>query len=460
VTRLAGSFGSRSRVALILVLAAIISVVWVSPGRAGTIGRAKLDGSGVEWSFIRTPSSVPPLLRFPWQLAADSAHLYWRDWVVDGIVRPPITVQRADLDGSRVRTLVSGDTLANTPFALSADGRHVYWLSPLGILRAKPDGSAVERLPIAGFGSAYDLAVAGDHIYWLSLGETNPIESVVGRARLDGSHVESALITGIGHPASLAVDGRYIYWTTNAERGYGQYPTPEALIPPFYRPSPLLRAVGLVGRASLDGSGVDRHFISGLRVTGYGIAVDRGHLYWTDMWSGHIGRARKDGSHIEKAFIRAPYGVIDVAVAHTHVYWTNPGTPPHTIGIAIRNAGATLRRDPRCGLLDPGPPRPLYRACVVNARLACPTADDWPCTGSVRLVTADPVRYRGKKRRPVLATADYTMVSETQTVELRLSKRKATLVLNNPRARTVRAIARVVAAKDVTTVTKRMRVIP
>jgi hypothetical protein len=453
----AGPFCPGSRVALIAALAAIACGVWVSPAGAGTIGRAKVDGSGVERSFIRTPKFDPAagLRHLPWWMAVDRTHLYW--W--DGYAPPPITIERAELDGSRLRTLIPGDLFPNA-FAVGAG--HIYWVwggSAGGIARARLDGSGVEPrfIPASAQVRPYDLAVGGDHIYWTSTAETShvpdgppPASAAIGRAKLDGTDVEPAFVTEIGgFPsfANLAVDDRYLYWATGTS-------SPLELGP--YPISPWARGVRQIGRARLDGSGVERNFISGLRVTGYGIAVDRRHVYWTDLGAGRIGRARKDGSHVEKAFIRVPYGVIDVAVEGKHLYWTSAFTPAGTVTAAIRGTSLPLTGDPRCGVLDPGPPRPLYRACLASVKLTCPTADDWPCTGSIRLVTANPIRYRGKTRRIRLATAGYTMVSETQTVELTLSKPKAALVLNHPSARTVRAIAKVVGAK-VTTTTKRMR---
>ena len=57
---------------------------------------------------------------------------------------------------------------------------------------------------------------------------------------------------------------------------------------------------GTIGRANLDGSGVDQSFITGAQV---GVAVDSQHVYWTNSSSDAIGRANLDGSGVDQSFI-------------------------------------------------------------------------------------------------------------------------------------------------------------
>jgi hypothetical protein len=407
-------FGRRSRVAL---SAAVVWLVLVSPAGAGTIGRANVDGSGVDQSFIPRPGSDPPFLALPYSIAVDHSQVYWTQILDDGM-DPPLGIRRANLDGSRVETIVGGDgDEVGLLGAIAVGAGHLYWASDGGISRANLDGSAVERFFIPA--SAYDLVVAGRHIYWTW-------GSAIGRARLDGSGVEPFFITRTGS-VRLAVGDRYIYWAwrPGAGRSCGGGPPSPPCRPPEQ----------VIGRAKLDGSDVDRRFISDLPVGSSeyatAIAVDGGHIYWTDGGGGHIGRARVDGTHVEEAFIRNTSGPTDVAVAGGQLYWTNPQQRL----ISIVGSRLKLRRDRR-----------------TSVRLACPTLFSReltlepaaPCLGTVRLLTADAVRYRGGKRRVTLATARYRMMDgHRQTLQLRLSKRKAVLVRSNRRARTVRAIAEV-----------------
>jgi Low-density lipoprotein receptor repeat class B len=189
-----------------------------------------------------------------------------------------------------------------------------------------------------------------------------------------------------------------------------------------------------IARARRDGSDLDRHLIPEVPIIfsvlyHLEIAVDGRHIYWTDSGGGHIGRARLDGTHIEEAFIRNASGPTDVAVAGGHVYWTNPQQRL----LSILGSRLKLRRDLR-----------------TSTKLACPTLfplpsdPSPPCVGTLRLLTADPVRYLGDKRRVTLATARYTITEgKRQTLHLGLSERKAALVRSNPRTRRVRAVAEV-----------------
>ena len=58
-----------------------------------------------------------------------------------------------------------------------------------------------------------------------------------------------------------------------------------------------------IGRANLDGTGVDPSFIGGLNLPA-GVAVDGGHVYWTSgALDGTIGRANLDGTEVDPNFI-------------------------------------------------------------------------------------------------------------------------------------------------------------
>ena len=75
-------------------------------------------------------------------------------------------------------------------------------------------------------------------------------------------------------PVGLAVDGAHIYWANGGTRA--------------------------IGRANLDGSGVNPSFITS--AGGSGMAVNSAHIYWTSGDS--IGRANLDGSGVNPSFIK------------------------------------------------------------------------------------------------------------------------------------------------------------
>jgi streptogramin lyase len=153
---------------------------------------------------------------------------------------------------------------------------------------------------------------ASRSIYWTnSVGAAfGDVGTTIGRANNDATGVNQAFIGGASLPTGLAVDTAHVYWINDQDKS--------------------------IGRADLDGTGVNQRFITG--VTGDSLAVDGGHIYWTDLASvlnvvGTVGRANLDGTGIDQNFITTsaenPSGV---AVDGAHVYWTNPSG--HAIGRA------------------------------------------------------------------------------------------------------------------------------
>jgi len=62
------------------------------------------------------------------------------------------------------------------------------------------------------------------------------------------------------------------------------------------------------------------------------VAVDGGHIYWANLFSDTIGRANLDGTGVNQSFITGASTPVGVAVDGQHVYWGNQG--PRTIGRA------------------------------------------------------------------------------------------------------------------------------
>ena len=57
-----------------------------------------------------------------------------------------------------------------------------------------------------------------------------------------------------------------------------------------------------IGRADLDGTNVNRSFITGAEDP-LGVAVDAGHVYWANTATDTIGRADLDGTNVNPRFI-------------------------------------------------------------------------------------------------------------------------------------------------------------
>ena len=282
------------------------------------------------WASVRTAAPV---------------HLYWANNTPGWGARPAsTTIGRARLDdGTGVEhSFVSG--AGRIPCGVALDRKHIYWAELLGgavgrpaeggaVGRANRDGSGVDAtfIPTPGKG-ACGVAIAGGHIYWASGG-------AIARANVDGTGVDRQFIPGLaiprtsptslgGGPCGIAVAGKYVYWMNAAES----------------------RKPVTIGRANLDGTGVNKRLITGV-TNGCGIAVVGGHIYWTNGGfadSRHatdaIGRANLDGTGVNRRFIRTASHPWCVAVYQGHIYWAQStggfAHPSTTIGRANLNGSA------------------------------------------------------------------------------------------------------------------------
>lgn len=236
----------------------------------GTIGRANLDGTRVNQSFITGGQGMCGV-------AIVGSYVYWSN-------DQDNTIGRARLDGTGVnQTLITGTGGA---CGLASDGSYLYWTTRNGsevgsIGRAKLDGTGVNQSFISEVmpPSLVGVAINGSYIYWGS------VIPYVGRASLDVKLAYGSFITLSAPPSGIAIGGDHIYW------GNGQGTT--------------------IGRANLDGMGVNESFISIAGNPG-GLATDGTCLYWSA--AGSIGRANLDGTGVNESFISGASVPIGVAV--------------------------------------------------------------------------------------------------------------------------------------------------
>jgi hypothetical protein len=169
----------------------------------------------------------------------------------------------------------------SSPAGSANTASYVYWANrAIGTIgRARLDGMDVERALVTGIVAPCGVAVAGGYIYWASDGG-----GAVGRARTDGTSVNAAFIRGVGaDTCGVAVRGKYIYWASND--------------------------LGAVGRANLDGTDARPNFIHAPDANG--IAIEGQHLYWGTVApflaaSKTVGRANLDGTGVNRASSPAP----------------------------------------------------------------------------------------------------------------------------------------------------------
>ena len=223
----------------------------------------------------------------------------------------------------RVALVLAALAVATLALAARADA-YVYWTDAAKdtIGRADPDGTGVDRSFIRGLVHPEAIAVDTTHgyLYWVNANPccTSDPGGTIGRANLDGTGVDPDFISTRTYAGNaMAVDDAHIYWVSKVSD-----PSPTD---PFGQPN-----TGTIGRANLDGTGVDPDFISGIG-NPHGVAVDGAHVYWDDTHTTvtptgseadfAIGRANLDGTDVDQSFIE-PGGGNGLAVDDAHVYWS------------------------------------------------------------------------------------------------------------------------------------------
>ena len=295
------------------------------------IARGTLDGNAANTN----QAFIPGLrLQHGIGLATDRQYLYWTDLG---------NIARANLDGTGIERsfLPLSDDTANW---VVTDNRHLYFANEAtiyGIGRANLDGTGLNQKLIQPPTNNLirGLAVDSEHVYWI--GQTG-----VGRANLDGTGVDPSFITGISGGSGLAVDGQHIYWSvaTNGIHRPGE--------PRRDRRRRELHLGALARRAWCR--------ITGVR----GLAVDFEHIYWVNYYScnyrvtpnrcggGGIGRANLDGTGVNETFLTAsPVALCTRAAAAAPAVRCGPTTvalgPTHRAGVpahAVDAASPARRR--------------------------------------------------------------------------------------------------------------------
>lgn len=259
--------GGVAAVVIALFLAAPVgaAIYW---GSGLPVGRANIDGTYAESSFIPSVSGEGGTATPCGGVAVNVSHVFWADPFRD-------VIGRANLNGTEPN--YSFITAADNPCGIAVDESHIYWANFAGntIGRANIDGSEPTQHFIDAVSEPCGLAVDDNFIYWGSVGS-----SYIGRAPLPYGAKGPPLIQGDPNDfgfCGVAVNSTHIFWG-----GFGR----------------------TIGRANLDGSDPNHAFIVGVDKP-CGIALDGAHIYWTEQSSpyGRIGSANLDGTAVNREIL-------------------------------------------------------------------------------------------------------------------------------------------------------------
>jgi hypothetical protein len=277
-------------------------VYWTNQGGT-TIGRAKINGTGVNNSFITG-------LDDPHGVAVDSKYIYWSQGsATTG------SIGRANLDGSGANpNFIPHTPEINQPFGVAVTPTAVFWGEVNQYIgRANLDGSSPQprfiNLGSSSF-SACGIAADSSFLYWTD----TQVTGAIGRASQAGGTPNTDFISGAVANANCgaAVDNSFIYWSS----------------------------VGTVGRAAIDGSGATDSFIpaAGGAAVG-GVAVNSQYLFWVNPTSPtFIGRSNINGSAPNSAFIVGPSSPRLLAAAPSNKITVNSVTHKKKKGTATIDA--------------------------------------------------------------------------------------------------------------------------
>lgn len=227
----------------------------------------------------------------------------------------------------------------------------VYWGDVKGVAAANLDGSEIDfNLFSPNVQFSWVTCVIGlteSDLYWRGY-------SGIWRVNRDGPAVPTEVVPGAGRDCGAAVGEGYVYWSDSSTNAIGRAALDgsgrvDSLISGLANPCGVAVVGGYVywseqigiGRAKLDGSEVERGFVPS--ATSCSLAVDGEYLYWAGYE--RIGRVRTDGTGVEPEFIAALDRISGVAAYGGTVYWAErslESTGPAEIGRRV--AGSAPER--------------------------------------------------------------------------------------------------------------------
>jgi hypothetical protein len=210
---------------------------------SGSIGRANVDGSGVNQNFITgliEPSGVD----------VEGSFIYWSSF---NAAVGASSIGRANVNGTGVNTsFIAGGT---GTVGIEATSTYLYWTNSESdyIGRSNIDGTGVNHTFILTGDRPWNVTANATSLYW-----SNFWANAIGTSTLAGTGVNQALVQlpASSYPTGVAVDSTYLYW--------GAY------------------TAGKVGRSSLDGTNVNTDFVAGSGISEtVGVEVTATNVYWS-----------------------------------------------------------------------------------------------------------------------------------------------------------------------------------
>lgn len=306
------------------------------PGRGSTRARGRILASGTRAVALLAALAGLAGVIAPERVAA-SSYLFWSNG--SGPSGP--TVGRASLDGSGPnQTFASG--IGGVVGSMVGGPNFAYW----GTFPPYVAGNTrIGRVDLGGiapdpawkaFGSSSqdrgDLAFYENAVYWLNADSRRVGAAFPETGAHDGAVVEGTCQTplAVGEectvPAGLAVDASGIYWAND----------------------------GTIWRADLGGNRDATAWASTGASSVGGLALDSGHLYFSNPTAGAIGRVDKSSRVVTSSFVQGlPVGTrpMGIAIYDGKLYWADQGTD--AIGVTTTETGSPSNGALVSGASDP-----------------------------------------------------------------------------------------------------------
>jgi hypothetical protein len=256
--------------ALVLAMTALLAlpglasanfVYWTVPSPGNSIGRAKINGTGLNNAFIGVTE--------PHDVATDANFIYWTQG--DATTG---SIGRANLNGTGANpSFIPHSAGVNNPRGIAVTPSAIFWSNADGTIgRANLDGSSPTSNFISTPNSSCDLAADSSFVYFLN-------NSNIGRAPVGGGTAQATFIPIPTPFCGPAIDPNYLYWVADSGDTIGRVPvgggTPQ---------------VNFISSAT-GGSGPSD------------VAVNSQYVFWGNFTAPAVGRANINGGSPNPTFM-------------------------------------------------------------------------------------------------------------------------------------------------------------